>query len=451
MFTLGADEIIIGLGSNSSDALEMLRRARRALRSHPRFRLLSLSPIYLSEALLPKGAPPEWDIPYLNSACLLEWCDSDGSFGSSNEEIAGSIVGILKDIESSMGRVEAPRWAPRKIDLDLLAWGRGEVKTAFVSVPHSGLMDRPFALLPALDCVRGRRGASSDHPPHAWRFAPIDEIPQRTRIAPVNWPEVVGILNVTPDSFSDGRTHVDPSALERAVREMIAGGATVIDIGAESTRPGASEVSWRAELERLEAPLGVLTRLREELSFRLSLDSRHPETVAECMRRFPIDWVNDVEGFSNPKMIEVILDSKCQCVVMHSLGVPPSPNRVIPPSRDPVIEILTWGERRIQELAQRGIARDRMIFDPGIGFGKTASQNMELALRVQELGDLKTEILIGHSRKRFLDPEGQIPAASRDLETAILTAHLANRGVDYVRVHAPGIQARALRLGSRLG
>lgn len=440
MFTLGARELIIGLGSSSTDALEQLRRARARLRAHPAFRLLACSPIYESDALLPPGAPESWQGRYLNAACRLEL---------TGELSALEIVRALKAVERDLGRREAPRWAPRLIDLDLLAWGGPAVSSAEVTVPHPGLAERPFACLPALDCAGPGRAKPSAEA-SAWRFAPPEQVPLRTRVASAFWPELVGILNLAPDSFSDGRAERSPAELEATVRKMAGEGATVIDVGAESTRPGASPVSPDEELRRLEPSLGTLSELRRLLGFKLSLDSRHPSTVLRVLERYPIDWLNDVGGFSEPAMVAAAKRSGCQLVAMHSMGVPPRRDAVMAPGVDPVSALLAWGESRIRELAGAGIDPGRVILDPGIGFGKTPAQNMELLARAGEMNKLGVKILIGHSRKGFLDPEALLPPEERELETAILSSRLDRAGVDYVRVHSPGLQARALRIGARL-
>ncbi len=422
MFTLGPREFIVGLGSNSDNAVEMLRRARGALRAHPDFCLLASSPLYESDALLPPQAPEHWNRTYFNGACLLEYTAAPMS--------AAAMVAAFKEIERALGRVEAPRWAPRIIDLDLLAWGGPDVCDATATVPHAGLWERPFALLPAQDCA-GPRRCDLTHP---WRYADAEQVPLRTRLSTSAWPELVAVLNITPDSFSGG------APLQALVKD----GATIIDVGAESTRPGATPISPAMEQQRLAPVLETLQ------GFRLSLDSRHSATVAWALERFPVDWINDVGGFSDPRLHEIAARSRCTVVLMHSMGVPPQRHVTLDIHRDPIAQLLDWGKTKIQELTQRGIPRHRIIFDPGIGFGKTTAQNLAIICRASEFSALQVPLLMGHSRKRFLDPTDAVPAAARDLETAILTAQMANSGVDYIRVHDIETQKRALQLGSRL-
>lgn len=432
MFTLGPHELIIGLGSNSADALTRLRRARACLRA--RFKLKRSSALYESDALLPEGAPPEWNRPFLNAACLVETTEADPQ----------ALVRILKEIERELGRVEAPRWAPRLIDLDLLAWGRADHRCERVSVPHAGLFERPFALMPALECANVSA-------PHQWRYLTEDEIPQRTRPAQVGWSELVGILNATPDSFSDGGRLSSLDALESAARRLVADGATVLDLGAESTRPGATPVDVDEEITRLMPAFETLTGLRRELGFKLSLDSRHAATAEWALEHYAPDWLNDVEGFTEPRYEDLAVRSGAELVFMHSLGVPPTPARRLDPAGDPIDELSNWAMARIESLVVKGARAERLIFDPGLGFGKTPAQNIAITRSAERFSALPSRVLFGHSRKRFLDPMNAVAAAERDLETAIVSAGLAKAGVDYLRVHAPAVQARAVRLGTRPG
>lgn len=436
MFILGSRELIIGLGSNASNALSMLRLARKRLRAHPSLRLVASSAIYESDALIPIRAPCEWDRPYLNAACRMKMVD---------DLSAEAVVAILKTIERSLGRADALRWAPRAIDLDLLDWGKAAVTNATGTVPHVGLTSRPFALLPALDCAELSE-ISAVH--RAWRYSHPEQVPFRTRVSAHTWTELVGILNLTPDSFSDGGKNVGHTQIQKTVAEMAAAGTTVIDLGAESTRPGATPLSSAQEIQRLEPALGTLLALRDKLGVKLSLDTRHAATVAWALERGLPDWLNDVEGFVDAEMLKMAMRTDCKLIVMHSLGVPPRGDLTLEPSGDPMAALLQWGAAKIRILSEIGIAPDRIIIDPGVGFGKTVAQNFAILERADELGKLQANLLVGHSRKRFLDPENKNPAAERDLETAILTARMAKSGVDYLRAHAPAIQARALKIGA---
>lgn len=237
--------------------------------------------------------------------------------------------------------------------------------------------------------------------------------------------QLVGILNLTPDSFSDGGESFSPIDAVKTVCRHMEAGAEVLDIGAESTRPGATPIDSEEEWARL-APMLTVLPLGGDVQF--SVDTRHPET-AERALDLGVDWINDVSGFSNPDMLAVVRDADCQLVVMHSLSVPADKNIVLPESVDPVQEVLHFARSRLKRLQNAGIDRDRIIFDPGIGFGKTVKQSRALIDRISEFHVLGVPLLVGHSRKSFLG-EGD-----RDAATLAVSRQLIAAGVDYLRVH----------------
>src|SRR5687768_8279568 len=185
--------------------------------------------------------------------------------------------------------------------------------------------------------------------------------------------QLVGIINVTPDSFSDGGKHYDPADALSSIEQMIKEGADVIDIGAESTRPGATPLDADEEWERL-AP--VMAKLSDYTSpyVRFSIDTRHAATAERALEA-GVHMVNDVSGFSNVDMINVVLKSKCQLVGIHSLGLPADKNEVMDESLDVVTELMEAAGQRLQSLVEAGIKPQRLIFDPGLGFGKTMLQS----------------------------------------------------------------------------
>jgi dihydropteroate synthase len=249
-------------------------------------------------------------------------------------------------------------------------------------------------------------------------------------------PGLVGILNVTPDSFSDGGAFLEPDRALAHARELLEAGADVIDVGAESTRPGATPIDPDEEWRRLERVLPELCRMRDQSGrFLISLDTRHASTLQRALP-LGIDWINDVGGMRDAKMIELAAGSKARVVLMHSLTVPASPHEILSPDCDPCAVLLEWGERRASELQIAGIARDRIIFDPGVGFGKSASQSRLILDDIERLHALGLPLLVGHSRKSFIGGD------DRDATTLRFSAALAERGVQYLRVHDVSSHAR---------
>lgn len=258
---------------------------------------------------------------------------------------------------------------------------------------------------------------------------------------------IVGIVNLTPDSFSDGGKHVGVEAAIAHMEMLVEEGADVLDIGAESTRPGARALSPEEEWQRL-APVLQVAKTRFPL-IPISVDTRNAATAAKALDN-GADWINDVNGGKDEQMLEVIRASACKYVVMHSLSVPADPEKVLPDNVDATVTVYSWGERILQTLYDAGIATERVILDPGIGFGKTAGQSWNLLRGVPQLVELAAPLLVGHSRKSFFRLTGEHEAAERDMETHMVSCWLAQCGVPYIRVHDVAGTKRALAVGIHL-
>jgi len=245
--------------------------------------------------------------------------------------------------------------------------------------------------------------------------------------------QLMGVINVTPDSFSDGGDFLDP---ERAVAhglEMAAQGADFLDLGGESTRPGAAEVDAAEELRRV---LPVLRSLREKTEVPISVDTRKAK-VAEAAIELGADLINDVSGLQfDPELAAVVGRSSAACCVMHAQGLPQTMQKD-PRYRDAIAEILVFLERSMRQAAEAGIERERILVDPGIGFGKTADQNLHILRRLSDLRALRRPILVGTSRKSFLRSlVGDKPPRERLSGTLGSLAAIAVEGsADILRVH----------------
>lgn len=248
-------------------------------------------------------------------------------------------------------------------------------------------------------------------------------------------PALMGILNLTPDSFSaDGVT--DNAAALARFEALVNDGATIVDIGAESTRPGATALSDAEEWARLEPLLQALQAHPHRATVRLSLDSYHPTTMRQALA-LGVDIINDVTGLRDDAMLEVARATTADIVVMHALSVPVVAGETLPADTDMLTFLTAWKTEIGTRAAQVGIAADRLIFDPGLGFGKTANQNYAILAGMPQLLAGGGRWLIGHSRKSFLKPAVGADAsiASRDDATLALSALLTQMGVHALRVH----------------
>ncbi len=453
---MSSETFLIGLGSNLGDREAHLRDAVRALcEVNALFRVRALSPTYESDALLPEGAPADWNRQYLNAALL-------GEARPGAEPRA--VLHALKRIESELGRASAARWAPRKVDLDLLHWRGRECTSDELSLPHPRWHERPFAVLPALDLWPDVAELALPREALAWRDhedSPT-QIPFHTRrLWDPLFPVWVGILNATPDSFSDGGALATEESVLMQARKHLADGATVLDVGAESTRPGADAVTPETEWERLAPVLCALASLREEgARFELSLDTRRAETLARASEHVQVDWINDVDGLRSESLLKRLATTRdLRAVSMHSLTVPPTPGVWI---EGGVSGFFAHWEAWLAELHGRlqrhGIAPTRVKIDPGLGFG-TSPHVSHALLNLRGLAKLRKtiasqfgtpapELYLGHSRKSFLKVLTAAPAA-RDLETAVLAAETALGFCPYLRVHDVGACRRAVRAAFR--
>lgn len=244
-------------------------------------------------------------------------------------------------------------------------------------------------------------------------------------------PLLMGVLNLTPDSFSDGGAWAHPDrAIERALA-MVAEGADILDIGAESTRPGAPPVSVEEEVHRLEP---VLRALASRVRVPISLDTTKA-AVADRFLGSGVSIINDVSGLEfDSRMVEVIARHRACVVINHMRGTPRT-MQGSPRYDDVVADICRWLRERLERAQRGGIPRERVILDPGIGFGKRVEDNLDLLARIGELRSLGRPILIGCSRKSFLGSITGRATSDRVHATAATTALAALRGVRAVRVH----------------
>jgi len=253
---------------------------------------------------------------------------------------------------------------------------------------------------------------------------------------------IMGVLNLTPDSFSDGGLFKDvDSAVAHATR-MLQEGADIVDVGGESTRPGAEPVSAEEELGRVEP---VLRRLLEEVNAPVSIDT-HKASVAERCLEMGAHIVNDVTALrGDERMVEVVKQYEAPVVLMHMKGTPRT-MQVNPVYADVVAEIKKFLGERMAFAEGRGVSREMLILDPGMGFGKTTQHNLEIVRRLWELRELGCPVLVGPSRKSFIGDVLGLPVHER-LDGTIATVVLCIvSGGDIVRVHDVKRVARAARL-----
>jgi dihydropteroate synthase len=241
---------------------------------------------------------------------------------------------------------------------------------------------------------------------------------------------IMGVLNVTPDSFSDAGRYLSPeNALSRA-REMVEEGAHIIDVGGESSRPFAEPVSPEEEKRRV---LPVIKALADELTIPVSIDSYHPEVVREAIEA-GASIINDISGLGDSRMRELAAQSGLPVVLMHMKGTPRNMQKD-PHYVDVVREITTFFNQRMRLAIEAGVSEKQLILDPGIGFGKTPLHNLQILGRLEEFAELGRPLLIGTSRKSFIGALQGTEVDERLMGSLASVVAARMKGVALFRVH----------------
>jgi dihydropteroate synthase len=252
----------------------------------------------------------------------------------------------------------------------------------------------------------------------------------------------MGILNVTPDSFSDGGRHFDPEVAVASGLAMVRAGADLLDVGGESTRPGAEEVAVGTEIDRV---LPVIKRLAAEVDAPISIDTRKHQ-VAEAALAAGASIVNDVTaGEFDPRMLSSVKESGAGLILMHMRGTPAT-MRELTRYGDVVGEVKAYLLQRIQEAVDAGIDRDHLAIDPGLGFAKTSAQSLLLMKEVGAFLDVGRPVLVGPSRKSFIGDVLGTEVDQRVEGTAGAVAWMVAQGAHVVRVHDVKEMVRVIRV-----
>jgi dihydropteroate synthase len=242
---------------------------------------------------------------------------------------------------------------------------------------------------------------------------------------------IMGIINVTPDSFYGGSRYTDPSIIERVVTDMTAEGADFIDIGAESTRPGSEPVTVKEEIRRLKHVLPLVTK---HTDVPMSVDT-YKSKVAAMAIDYGASIINDISGLtSDTKLARVVAKKKATLVIMHMLGKPRTMQKN-PQYKDMMNEIYCFLEKQVAFAVSTGVGRDRIIVDPGLGFGKKLEDNYVIMRRLAEFKKLQRPIMVGHSRKSFIGKPFKLAPENRLEGSLAVQAILIKNGASVLRVH----------------
>ncbi len=257
----------------------------------------------------------------------------------------------------------------------------------------------------------------------------------------------MGILNITPDSFFDGGRYFDPEAAGARALTLVEEGADILDLGAQSTRPGALPVTEREELERL---LPVLKCVRKAVLVPISIDTVSPEVAKKCLEA-GADIINDVSGLkrSGPDMAKAVKEFGAGIVLMHSRGTPET-MQTLTEYAEVVPNVMTELRESIRLATDAGIEPERIVVDPGLGFAKTAEQNLEILKKINLFHELGFPVLAGPSQKSFIGQVIGRETKDRTFGTAACVAACVREGVQILRVHEVGAMRDVVRMTEAL-
>ena len=419
---------ILGLGTNLGARLENLRIAVNKLKTHPNIQVTQYSKIYLTKAITPENSPKSWDIDFFNMAIEIT---------TTLQPL--ELLQITQCIEIEIGRApDHEFWSPRLIDIDILACQNTVVDKPQLTIPHKLLLDRNFALGPLLEIYP--EWLHPLHPRvdlqnHLNKMPLLVSLPYR-----LTGTQFMGIVNLTPESMSGKQTLKNEQAIWDHMTHLVNQGAEIIDIGAESTRPDATPLSSEEGWSRLEPFLNQLEIWLNSpqllIQPKISIDTYHAETVKKLMG-YPIDMINDVYGTEIESMLPYLIQGSLTYIFMHHCGAAGS--KYLSDQISASEQVIQYGQTKMKELIEPGLSKEKLVYDIGIGFGKTTEQAQEIIQNIDEIKKaFDIPLLIGHSRKASALPKvAHIPPQERDEETAKLSRYFIDQGIDYLRVHQP--------------
>ena len=418
--------IILALGTNLGNRIHNLHIAVDKIEQFATN--IKASSVFETKAMLPDNAPPSWDINYYN---MVISCDTK------LDPI--ELLYAVKSIEREMGREDGARWSPRIIDIDILFYNDLYLESDTLTIPHKEVLNRDFVILPLMQIAPNLR-----FPGHNNVYGhTLNQIfnglqgfkSSFKRSIPFN-PKLMGVVNITSDSFSDGNkfARVD-DAVAHAVH-MYKAGAFYIDFGAQATNPRSELIDPEEEFAKLNDVIaGFISEVGiESAKHCISIDSFQAAVIMKLLSKYKIAVINDQSAAKNQAIISMVSDANSKYVFMHSIDLPTSQKHLLSYDAPVHKQLVAWGESKLNELIESGLSIENIIFDPGIGFGKSPIQSIEILKNVAEFKKIGCDILIGHSRKSYHGVYTAAEAAKRDTETAVESAIIASHS-NIIRVH----------------
>ncbi|KAL9102440.1 MAG: hypothetical protein Q9163_002401 [Psora crenata] len=438
----GPRRAYIALGSNIGDRISYIQKACQKM-TDKGIHVLRTSALYETKPMYLENQQH-----FVNGVCEIETTLDPPS-----------LLEQLKEIEADLGRVKVVDNGPRTVDLDILLYDKEVLRTDFLIIPHQRMMEREFVLRPLCDLVphapipdstpllsfrRQLERLPAADPPLSSLTPLSHNLPALTSQSPNRRTHLMAVLNLTPDSFSDGGLHspTDLNPLLPKLRKQLQQKhpLTILDIGGQSTRPHAPQFAPQEELGRILPAIHVLRSDPSFAKLAISIDTYRASVAAAAMEA-GADIINDISaGQMDPEMLPTIAHVGCTCVLMHMRGTPDTMMKLTDYPSGVIEGVGSELLRRVQEAERAGIRRWRIILDPGIGFAKTQSQNLEILRRFDELRNFEglqgLPWVVGVSRKGFIGKiTGVEEASERKWGTAACVAAAVRGGAEIVRVH----------------
>lgn len=406
--------IYLAFGSNLGNKTENIKSAINKL-SEYKIKFLKIAPLYENPAFLTPESDDEFNIPYYNTVAEIE-----------TDLNPFELLALIKKIESELDRdlTIKKKYASRTIDIDIIKYHDVVLCSDQLTIPHKEFLNRPFVLSP---------------------FSYLNpEILSISKKQKFHIPVLMGIVNITNDSFSgDGLYHEDD--IINKIDNLLSENIGIIDIGAESTRPNAITLDSNEEIQRLLKIFKIIKEKSNNYFTKFSIDTYHYETAKVAIESgFKI--INNVGGLNDSRMLNLLkLNPDVEMILMHNLSIPADPNIILNKSLNPISEIKNWIKKIELICEKNNIDKSKIIIDPGIGFGKNKFQSLKIIQNIKEITKSSFRILIGHSRKSFMNIfASNIVAQNKDIETIAISLQLMNSGVDILRVHNIKDHKRAL-------
>lgn len=410
--------IFISLGSNVGNRLNNLCIASRLIKKNCLYDTQD-SIVLETEAILANNTNKEWDKPFLN---MIIYGKTDLS--------PTDLLHNLKAIEKQMGReTYKEKWSPRIIDIDILLYNDMQIHTEYLQIPHPELKNRKFFQ---------HLMALMQKEPYVFEKNFQIHFSKSYTILP----KIVGIVNVTTDSFSDGGQFYNSNDAIKQIIKLSQDGASIIEIGAQSTKHKAIIQPEETEHLKLIEILEKASDIIDKNQLQISIDTFRASIATDLIKKYKINIINDVIGDFDDNSLKKIANSDCKFCLMNSVKSDNYKQNAT--NTDIIDQIIEWGHISLEKLIKIGFSINNIILDPGIGFNKTRYQSISILKNIKKLKNLGCNIMIGHSRKNYIRSFSEEEIASnRDIETIGISLAVMN-SVNYLRVHNVRDHMRAI-------